>query len=796
MTVAYPGENDSQLFEQIATDFYISALNDHIMELKIREREPTTIESAFKHAVRLEAYESALCVSSCERYKARNEASTDETYVCNVTVLEQSSSSEWDSPTETARDQELEEICARMEEMRREIDRLRQLQSLRETSLETVSHVHTVRQEQSLASLGPNANCAEHVTNRGTNHRRSRNSAVATTETEQDANRTYSENDLARFADASELLISSIRQQDYLEHVVCYSSSDSSLIQIEAEEMHVITIDDRITKDTDGEYGLCNDSILCGTDSKHRCDSDKDRDKEFGDLNVRFKTVDGVIDDVCQAVAAAAMFADEQFGASRHDVIFPPKTCLHELPLLNESQAIPGKGDVSRQIVEAAAAATFAGVQCGLSRRDEQGASQRVEANCLPESKCSEPKSDVADGDNGLSYNDKKSDLQGVTASLSDAAVHQEGLENTQQRNCGVSSDVVKVYYDISGSDAASESGCSKRTGGTLETARDEVGTSCQAEAAAATFAVSKAGASRHEETLRSGIDCYSLKSPVLPKHPACAEGDDDENVAQKATAPAEMSYSQLIGPNEHDDKLPLTGVLLSACELHCADVKGSDFVHEGTEEEELKCAEMQYTCETAAAEKPENSAVEMNVKAFCRSLSALSLSSTPSVLEYEGAHPNQSTVQQPFDPGGEPLMPLKHAGETADSFTHNSKLEASWPTTEMKQHKYQVTFTWSPTILLLAYANLGGSLPGGRSKGRPTSPDPGGGACLRSRLSDVITANITIMMICSFGLILYVFVQCICCAIKFAGTRMARAGGRVPGLGLSRSSILLSCRE
>ena len=60
MTPAYPGQGASPLCDQIAKEHFITSLGDRDMELKIREREPRDLESAFKHALRLEAYEKAL----------------------------------------------------------------------------------------------------------------------------------------------------------------------------------------------------------------------------------------------------------------------------------------------------------------------------------------------------------------------------------------------------------------------------------------------------------------------------------------------------------------------------------------------------------------------------------------------------------------------------------------------------------------------------------------------------------------------------------------------------------------
>jgi len=60
MTLAYPGEGTSTLCEHIAKDYFIAALGDRDIEQKIREREPRDLESAFKRAVRLEAYYKAV----------------------------------------------------------------------------------------------------------------------------------------------------------------------------------------------------------------------------------------------------------------------------------------------------------------------------------------------------------------------------------------------------------------------------------------------------------------------------------------------------------------------------------------------------------------------------------------------------------------------------------------------------------------------------------------------------------------------------------------------------------------
>jgi len=71
MTLAYPGEGTSSLCEQIVKDYFIVSLGDRDLELKIREREPRDLESAFKHAVRLEAYDTAVVDDSRDQYKGK-----------------------------------------------------------------------------------------------------------------------------------------------------------------------------------------------------------------------------------------------------------------------------------------------------------------------------------------------------------------------------------------------------------------------------------------------------------------------------------------------------------------------------------------------------------------------------------------------------------------------------------------------------------------------------------------------------------------------------------------------------
>ena len=60
MTRAYPGKAGSKLGTQIAKKYFLPAIDDRDLELRIRESEPQDLDSAFKHAVRLEALAKAV----------------------------------------------------------------------------------------------------------------------------------------------------------------------------------------------------------------------------------------------------------------------------------------------------------------------------------------------------------------------------------------------------------------------------------------------------------------------------------------------------------------------------------------------------------------------------------------------------------------------------------------------------------------------------------------------------------------------------------------------------------------
>ena len=68
VVLAYPGPT-SPMKEAVACDAFVDALGDVDMALKIREREPPTLEDAFQYALRLEAYSGSAAVkpADCDR---------------------------------------------------------------------------------------------------------------------------------------------------------------------------------------------------------------------------------------------------------------------------------------------------------------------------------------------------------------------------------------------------------------------------------------------------------------------------------------------------------------------------------------------------------------------------------------------------------------------------------------------------------------------------------------------------------------------------------------------------------
>jgi hypothetical protein len=56
MALSYPGTANSELNSILARDAFIAALGDRELEIKVRDRDPADLDSAFRAAVRVEIY--------------------------------------------------------------------------------------------------------------------------------------------------------------------------------------------------------------------------------------------------------------------------------------------------------------------------------------------------------------------------------------------------------------------------------------------------------------------------------------------------------------------------------------------------------------------------------------------------------------------------------------------------------------------------------------------------------------------------------------------------------------------
>ena len=70
MTLAYPGAGDSHIGQHIVMDSFLAALADHDLQVKVRDRDPDTLEEAVKLALRFETTTTAIESSAPSRQRA------------------------------------------------------------------------------------------------------------------------------------------------------------------------------------------------------------------------------------------------------------------------------------------------------------------------------------------------------------------------------------------------------------------------------------------------------------------------------------------------------------------------------------------------------------------------------------------------------------------------------------------------------------------------------------------------------------------------------------------------------
>jgi len=129
-TLAYPNDT-SRTVERIAKDAFLTALGDSELELKLREREPRDLDSAFRMAMRLETYEkvvnkdaaSAPNSSPHEPQKTANDSSCRrENVACDDTRQHRPPGRQYSGPRQSHRVQRQEP--SRLEDLHRQVHEL------------------------------------------------------------------------------------------------------------------------------------------------------------------------------------------------------------------------------------------------------------------------------------------------------------------------------------------------------------------------------------------------------------------------------------------------------------------------------------------------------------------------------------------------------------------------------------------------------------------------------------------------------------------------------------------------
>ena len=127
MALAYPGTAQTELNDILARDAFIAALNDRELEVKVWDRDPTDVDSAFKAAVRVEAY---LQPSNEDRNATRDQRQRRDRYD-DPTRMRQVQQKNTETDKSQTLVQELQRQVAsyekRQEDMSKELDKLKLL---------------------------------------------------------------------------------------------------------------------------------------------------------------------------------------------------------------------------------------------------------------------------------------------------------------------------------------------------------------------------------------------------------------------------------------------------------------------------------------------------------------------------------------------------------------------------------------------------------------------------------------------------------------------------------------------
>jgi predicted aspartyl protease len=145
MTRAYPGEGTSPLCGLVAKEHFLTALDDREMELKIREREPKDLEVAFKHAIRLEALVRAVDGHTSSQHddnsRNRGRRTREDQLSRRVAELERqtttNASNSQGQPAVQQPNCEVQQLKGQLEEMGKEMGRLKALLTVRDAMITT-----------------------------------------------------------------------------------------------------------------------------------------------------------------------------------------------------------------------------------------------------------------------------------------------------------------------------------------------------------------------------------------------------------------------------------------------------------------------------------------------------------------------------------------------------------------------------------------------------------------------------------------------------------------------------------
>src|SRR5664279_1987585 len=125
MSLAYPDAAHSSLGQTIARDHFITALNDRELELKVRDRDPIDLETAFRAAVRIETHLRAY-EADHERENVRDQRNRRERY--DEARVRQVGENAVQSPDrDAALEPTLSKILAQLDEMSKELGRVKLL---------------------------------------------------------------------------------------------------------------------------------------------------------------------------------------------------------------------------------------------------------------------------------------------------------------------------------------------------------------------------------------------------------------------------------------------------------------------------------------------------------------------------------------------------------------------------------------------------------------------------------------------------------------------------------------------